>query len=103
MIKKAISYGRAKVYDITRNSNYYLTWSNLIVPFLLKQSDPLGNVMEKISNAGTVYKESKYYYWEATAGWSICLMYIYCICSVFSLICDLNRAVGFNQSEQRCL
>lgn len=29
--------------------------------------DPLGNVMEKISNAGTVYKESKYYYWEAIA------------------------------------
>lgn len=29
--------------------------------------DPLGNVMEKISNAGTMYKESKYYYWEATA------------------------------------
>lgn len=29
--------------------------------------DPLGNVMEKVSNAGTVYKESKYYYWEATA------------------------------------
>ncbi|XP_073239584.1 uncharacterized protein [Porites lutea] len=29
--------------------------------------DPLGNVMEKISNAGTVYKESKYYYWEPTA------------------------------------
>ncbi|KAJ7378801.1 Thioredoxin domain-containing protein 12 [Desmophyllum pertusum] len=26
--------------------------------------DPLGNVMEKVSNAGTVYKESKYYYWE---------------------------------------
>lgn len=24
--------------------------------------------MEKISNAGTMYKESKYYYWEATAG-----------------------------------
>ena len=24
--------------------------------------------MEKVSNAGTVYKESKYYYWEATAG-----------------------------------
>ena len=24
--------------------------------------------MEKISNAGTVYKESKYYYWEPTAG-----------------------------------
>ena len=31
-------------------------------------TDPLGNVMEKISNAGTVYKESKYYYWEPTAG-----------------------------------
>lgn len=26
--------------------------------------DPLGNVMEKIVNAGTIYKESKYYYWE---------------------------------------
>ena len=31
-------------------------------------TDPLGNVMGKISNAGTVYKESKYYYWEPTAG-----------------------------------
>lgn len=26
--------------------------------------DPLGNVMEKVTNAGTVYKESKFYYWE---------------------------------------
>lgn len=29
--------------------------------------DPLGDVMEKIYNAGTIYKDSKYYYWEATA------------------------------------
>lgn len=40
--------------------------------------------MEKISNAGTVYKESKYYYWEPTAGraglsWVSCEPYVFTV------------------------
>ena len=37
--------------------------------------------MEKVSNAGTVYKESKYYYWEATAGNVIFRLYIFRLCA----------------------
>ena len=36
--------------------------------FFSQWVDPLGNVMEKVTNAGTVYKESKYYYWEPQSG-----------------------------------
>lgn len=53
-------------------------------------TDPLGNVMEKISNAGTVYKESKYYYWEPTAGMAG-LSWVSCVtCSLYNTIQKLS-------------
>lgn len=39
-----------------------------MISFFLQCLDPLGNVIEKVTNAGTVYKESKYYYWEPQSG-----------------------------------
>ena len=50
----------------------------------------MGNVIEKVTNAGTVYKESKYYYWEPQSG-------------MISLACNAGVILGRNTRWTRFL